>query len=146
MGAQIGSSVYIFAGFHIRNPRGLMIGHGCSIGPKVLLDARKGLEIGKCVTIAYEAIIWTCHHDFNDDHFRTIGGKVTVEDYAWICSRAIVLPGVRIGMGAVIASGAVVTHDVPAYSVVGGVPAKQIGHRVEKEFDYVPGASRHHMI
>ena len=146
MGARIGPSVSLFGGFHIRNPKGLKIGQGSSIGPKVLLDARMGLEIGPCTTIAYEAIIWTCHHDFNDDQFKTIGGKVTIGDHAWICSRAILLPGVRIGKGAVVASGAVVTRDVPPFAVVGGIPAKEIGHRDEKDYRYVPGAGAAHMI
>ena len=55
--------------------------------------------------------------------------KVVIEDYVWISSRATILPGVHIGKGAVIASGAVVTNDVPENAIVGGVPAKVIGKR-----------------
>jgi maltose O-acetyltransferase len=54
-----------------------------------------------------------------------------IEDYVWIGTRATILPGVRIGQGAVVAAGAVVTNDVMAFSVVGGVPAKIIGKRSE---------------
>lgn len=128
-GANIANDVAMFASIEIRNPEGLVIGNGCSIGPKVLLDARKGLKIGKSVTIAYDAIIWTLHHDMNASDFRTIGANTTIDDYAWICSRSIILPGVHIGEGAVVASGAVVTKDVPPYTVVGGIPAKKIGER-----------------
>lgn len=128
-GARIAKDVAMFASIEVRNPRGLVIGHGCSIGPKVLLDARKGLKIGNSVTIAYDAIIWTLHHDMNASDFRTIGAETTINDYAWICSRSIILPGVHIGEGAVVASGAVVTKDVPPYTVVGGIPAKKIGER-----------------
>ena len=52
-----------------------------------------------------------------------------IGDRAWLGSRALVLPGVTIGEGAVVAAGAVVTSDVPAYAVVGGVPARAIGAR-----------------
>ena len=58
-----------------------------------------------------------------------ITGLVKIEDYAWICSRAIILPNVTIGKGAVVASGAVVTKNVDAYTVVGGIPAKKIADR-----------------
>ena len=136
MGLKCDGDVCIYAGFHIRAPETITIGSGVSIGPKVLLDGRKGLTIGKSVVIGYEAIIWTLHHDYNDLLFRGKGAPVTIGDYAWICSRSIVLPGVSIGEGAVIASGAVVTKDVPPFAVVGGIPARVIGYREKKEYAY----------
>jgi maltose O-acetyltransferase len=145
MGAHIDRTVTMFMGAEIRRPSGLSIGAGCSIGPHVMLDARSGLVIGRNVTIAREAMIWTMHHDYNDPGFRCVGGSVTVGDYAWICSRAIVLPGVRIGEAAVVASGAVVTNDVADYVVVGGVPARQIATREKRQYDYVP-AYRLHIV
>lgn len=135
-GAKIANNVAMFATVDIRNPKGLSIEEGCSIGPKVLLDARQGLKIGKSVTIAYDAIIWTLHHDMEASDFRTTGAPTTIDNYVWICSRAILLPGVHIGEGAVVASGAVVTKDVPPYTVVGGSPAKKIGERTNHELDY----------
>lgn len=136
LGCTIGDGTFLYAGFHIRNPKGLRIGKQCSIGPKVLLDARSNLVIGNSVVIAYEAIIWTLHHDYNDLYFKAKGSPVIIEDHVWICSRSIILPGVRIGEGAVVASGAVVTKDVPAYCIVGGVPAKIIGMREKKDYLY----------
>ena len=68
--------------------------------------------------------------------FCTIGAETMIEDYVWICSRSILLPGVHIGEGAVIASGAVVTKDVEPYTVVGGIPAKKIGERKNRELNY----------
>ena len=141
-GAKIHQDVSMFASVDIRNPRGLSIDSGCSIGPKVLLDARKGLKIGKNVTIAYDTIIWTLHHDMNASDFCTIGAETIIEDYAWICSRSILLPGVHIGEGAVVASGAVVTKDVEPYTVVGGIPAKKIGERTNHDLNY----SAYHQI
>lgn len=57
------------------------------------------------------------------------GGNVIIDDYVWIASRATILPGVHIGRGAVVASGAVVTKDVPPLAIVGGVPAKILKYR-----------------
>lgn len=74
LGMKMSKNVRFYQGFHIRNVRGVEIGDGTSIGPKVLLDGRRGLKIGKNVTIAYEAIIWTLNHDYNDLHFSARGG------------------------------------------------------------------------
>ena len=138
LGGRISKRVSMFASVDVRNPKGLIIEEGCSIGPKVLLDARQGLHIHRNVTIAYDAIIWTLHHDMNSIDFKTIGGPVEIDDYAWICSRSIILPGIKIGKGAVVASGAIVTKDVEPFSVVAGIPAKKIGERQQKELKYTP--------
>jgi maltose O-acetyltransferase len=64
---------------------------------------------------------------------------VVIEDHAWLGTRAMVLPGVTVGRGAVVAAGAVVTKDVPPYTIVGGVPARVIGQRttdLRYQFDY----------
>ena len=70
-------------------------------------------------------------HDINDAMFgsNNSGGSVVIENHAWISSRSVILPHNIIGEGAVVAAGAVVTKSVPAYAIVGGVPAKIIGQR-----------------
>lgn len=138
LGAQIAKHVSMFSNVDVRCPSRLIIGEGCSIGPRVLLDARRNITIGRNVTVAYDSIIWTLHHDMNSENFRTIGGSVTIGDYAWICSRSIILPGVTIGKYAVIASGSVVTKDVEPFSIIAGVPGKIIGYRDQREYTYVP--------
>lgn len=135
-GVSVGINVTFYEGFHIRNPKGIKIGNGVSVGPKVLLDGRVGLEIGDNVVIAYESIIWSLNHDYNDVNFCGKGAKVFIDKYAWICCRSIILPGVVIGEGAVVASNAVVTKDVPPYAIVAGIPAKIIGYRDKKEWKY----------
>ena len=95
-----------------------------------MLDGRYAkLIIGNNVDIAQETNIWTLEHDVNSTDHHEMGADVIIDDYVWIASRVTILPGVHIGKGAVIASGAVVTKDVPPYSIVGGVPAKVIGQR-----------------
>lgn len=135
-GVNIAKNVKFVGSFVIRNHKGLTIKDGVSIGPGVLLDARQGLTIEENAVIAYQAIIWSHNHDYNDIHFCGKGAPVNIGRYCWICSRSIILPGVNIGEGAVVASGAIVTKNVPPYAIVGGIPAKIIGKREEKEYDY----------
>lgn len=135
-GAQVSKNVMFYPGFSVRNPKKLVIEDGVNIGPKSLLDARSGLIIHRNAVIAYEAIIWSLNHDYNDENFCGKGAPTEIGAYAWICSRAIILPGIKIGEGAIVASGAIVTKDVPPYSVVAGVPARVIGNREQKEYKY----------
>lgn len=134
LGVKMDRNIHLNLGIEVRNPKGVTLMGGVTIGPKVLLDGRKGLTIGKGTVIAYEAIIWTLNHDYNDTYFCAKGAPVNIGEHCWICSRSIILPGITIGDGAVVASGAVVTKDVSPYTVVGGIPAKVIGHREEKEY------------
>ena len=135
-GMKFAGCARFFEGFHVRDPHKIVVGNRVSIGPKVLLDGRRGLTIGNSVVVGYGAIIWTLNHDYNDIHFCVKGAPVKIEDFAWICSHSIILPGVTVGKGAVVAANAVVTKDVPPFAIVGGVPARIIGHREEKEYDY----------
>ncbi len=129
-------NVKFIGSFSIRNHKGLTLKDGVCIGPGSLLDARKGLTIEENAVIAYQAIIWTFNHDYNDINFCGKGAPVTIGAYSWICSRSIILPGVTIGEGCVVASGAIVTKDVPPYSIVAGIPAKVIGKREKKDWKY----------
>ncbi|MFD7007657.1 acyltransferase [Rhodococcus jostii] len=87
------------------------------------------ISIGANVNIGGHVQIYTLEHDPNALDFGTKGGEVVVGDRAYIATRATILPGVRIGEGAVVAAGAVVTRDVDPYVIVGGVPARPIGER-----------------
>lgn len=94
------------------------------------IRCRKGITIGNGCVISHDVTIM-------DSDFHTIVGSeekglpVVIGDHVWIGSRVLVLKGVHIGEGAIIASGAVVTHDVPAHAVAAGVPAKVIKTGVE---------------
>lgn len=136
MGVKMTKNVKLYSGISIRNPKGLVIEDGVSIGPRVLLDARKGLTIKKNAVIAYDAIVWSLNHDYNDENFCGKGAPVEIGPYAWVCSRSVILPGVKIGEGAIVASGAIVTKDVEPYVIVGGIPAKTIGLRKRKDYHY----------
>jgi maltose O-acetyltransferase len=116
---------------------GVTIGNHCNIGNNAFLDGRCGLTIGNCVATGSEILIYTLQHDIDSSRFEIKGGPVVIEDYVYIGPRVIILPNVRIGQGAVVAAGAVVTQDIPAYAVVGGIPARYIRER-SHNLDYHP--------
>jgi len=131
----------LYSGFTIRKPNKIFIGRGTVVGYNCELDGRMGLNIGKYVNISSDVKFYTLQHDYNCSNFSTVGAPVIIEDYVWVSVRAIVLPGVTIGKGAVIAAGAVVTKNVEPYSIMGGVPAKKIGIRI-KDLNYCPADHR----
>ena len=104
--------------------KGNVINFGC------LFDGRKHeIKIGDNVSIGPEAAILTLGHDPQSEDFSDRGGDVVVGDRAWICFRAIILPGVTIGEGAIVGAGSTVSRDVEPYTIVAGTPAKVIGQR-----------------
>lgn len=117
------------------------LGRCSTVNDKCRLDNRGGLLIGDNVSISSEVMILTSTHDVQSPEFVGIDAQVVIEDYAWIGARAVVLPGVRIKYGAVVAAGAVVTEDVDAYAIVAGVPARVIGKR-EGPLTYSPKYQR----
>ena len=140
MGTKLGINVAFYGGAEVRNPKGLTIGYGTSIGHDAILDARSGLDIGNNVNLSSQVMIWTLQHDHRCPHFGCSGGKVTICDYAWLGPRTIILPGVTIGEGAVVAAGAVVTKSIEAYTVVAGIPAIKKSDR-PRDMQYIPGKS-----
>jgi len=87
------------------------------------------LSIGNDVSISPDVTILTAQHRTDDPLFGLVSAPVVIDDYVWIGTRAMILPGVHIGKGAVVAAGAVVTKDVAPMEIVGGVPARPIGQR-----------------
>lgn len=121
-------------GLKLRKMDNLEIGHTSNINPDCMLDTRGGkISIGNFVDIAPEVNIWTLEHDLNDPDFISAGAHVTIGDFAWIANRVTILPGVEIGTGAVVATGAVVTKSVGAWTIVGGIPAREIGKRNQNQ-------------
>ena len=107
-----------------------VINYGCTF------DGRHySIKIGADVSIGPEASLLTLGHDPQSPTFADKGGEIVVSDRAWIAYRAIILPGVTIGEGAVVAAGAVVTKDVKPYTIVAGNPAKVVKERI-RELDY----------
>lgn len=141
-GVTIGKGTTIHMGSIWYDPRNIVIGEDSIIGERVVLDGRDRLIIGSHVDIASEVMIYNSEHSINSNDFSPLQAPVIISDYVFIGPRAIILPGVSIGKGAVVGAGAVVTKDVEDFQIVGGVPAKLIGDRKEKELHYKLGRAR----
>jgi acetyltransferase-like isoleucine patch superfamily enzyme len=121
--ANIALGVELWAG------TGLAIGHRSTIGQRCYIDARAGVRIDDDVSVSREVTVLTATHTVDDPDFGATLSPVHIERRAWIAVRALVLPGLSIGEGAVVAAGAVVTSDVEPYTVVAGNPARVIARR-----------------
>lgn len=121
-----GSSIHLNTFINRNN---ITIGNNSAINRRCYLDGRGGLTIGNNVSISPEVHLITGSHNVKSENFEYYSKAINIEDYVWIGTRAIILPGVTLGKGCVVATGAVVSKDVAPYSIVGGVPAKIIGER-----------------
>jgi acetyltransferase-like isoleucine patch superfamily enzyme len=115
----------------------LTIGEFSFLG-RVHMALHDKVSIGSRVCINDGVQILTASHDVLDPKWRHIKGRVSIDDYAWVGTSAIILPGVSIGKGAVVGAGAVVSKDVPKGVIVVGNPARELSkHRCE-ELNYNP--------
>jgi len=113
------------AGRSKHEPAKIQIGRRCSIGDRTEIHAGRSVSIGNEVIIAWDCVI------MDRDYHSTANGlentePVIIENRVWIGCRSILLKGITIGEGAVIAAGSVVTKDVPPYTLVAGNPAREI--------------------
>ena len=145
MGMKIGNNSVIFRRADILAPYSISIGDNTSIGWFCHLDGRGGITIGSNTNISSYTKLVTGTHDIDSlDYVSAQFRPISIGSHVWVCTGAILLPGVTIGDGAVIAAGSVVTKDVPPYTVVGGVPANTIRTR-RRDLDYcLPKASIFH--
>jgi len=141
-GIRIGRGSTLHMGAKFYQPGNIVIGQDTIIGEGAVLDGRDKLIIGNHVAIASEVMIYNSEHDINDINFSAIEAPIIIEDYVFIGPRVIILPGIKVGKGAIIGAGAVVTKDVPPFAIVGGVPAKIIGERRNKNLSYKLGRAR----
>ena len=107
----------------------LELGSYSHINQSCIIDKRDMIRIGSNVSISHRVSLITGTHNINSKDFHYEKHPIIIHDYVWIGIRAIILPGVEIGEGAVVAAGAVVTKSVPPYSIVAGIPAKIIKER-----------------
>jgi acetyltransferase-like isoleucine patch superfamily enzyme len=141
-GVEIGSNTMVMHGavLHVYNFRdlphaGIKIGRDSLVGEYSVIRGQGGVTIGDRVFTSPMSQIIAVNHIFDDPGRSFVEQGITaegivIEDDVWLGSASVITDGVRVGRGAVVAAGAVVTKDVPAHTVVGGVPA-----RVIKEID-----------
>ncbi|BAS56209.1 MULTISPECIES: acyltransferase [Leptolyngbya] len=126
---RIGQGSFIFLGTCFDAKNGFIMGDNSVINQKCRIDTRGGVTIGRNVSISAEVCILTADHNLQCSEFLGQVRPVVIEDYVFIGTRAMILPGVTLGEGCAVAAGAVVTRNVPAFTIVGGIPAKPIGTR-----------------
>src|SRR5205814_5157841 len=115
-------------------PERLELGRNVGISPHSQLNAAGGIEIGDDTLIGPGCTLWSVNHRFQDPDvpIRLQGydaRRIVIGNDCWIAARSIVLPGVRIGSGSVVAAGAVVNRSCEPRSILAGVPARVIGTR-----------------
>ena len=125
--------VSVYPTVRVWAPWNVELGSYVAIDDAVNLYSAAKITIGTKVAISREAFICTASHDITKPHRPLLTAPITICDGVWIGARAIILPGITIGEGAVVAAGAVVTKDVDPWAVVGGNPAKFIKKRVLKD-------------
>jgi len=135
-GVYVGSKTLLHCGGMgwCNNKGGISLGNNVYIGPQCILFGAGEIEIGDNVLISPNVTITSHQHTFASREKPIRGqatqfAKVTIEEDVWIGSNAVILPGVVIGRGSVIGAGAVVTRDIPPFSVAVGVPARVIKDR-----------------
>lgn len=135
-----GQNVVVMKHHRIYFAENISIGNNVRIGTRVFLNAMGGLTIGNNVIFGPEVTILTANHNYDTPtklpyDEEMIYKPVTIEDNVWIGCKAIIVPGVTIHEGAIIAMGAVVTKDVPKGAVVGGNPAKVLKYRNMEHYE-----------
>ena len=135
-GVHLGCYVWFYGPSQLRRD-GISIGAYSRINRNCCLDVRGPLRIGDNVSVSPEVTILTASHRFDDPRFRVETRPVVIEDHVWIGSRAMILPGVTLGRGSIVAAGAVVTRDVSPLAIVAGVPASVVGTRPAHATEYV---------
>jgi acetyltransferase-like isoleucine patch superfamily enzyme len=141
LGTRIGRGTNIFMRAWFDCPGGVAIGQNSVVNQKCRLDGRGGLTIGDNVSIAAEVCILTASHDIHSIDCEGTTAPVNIGDHVFIGTRATILPGVTLGVGAAVGAGAVVTKSVNPYDIVAGVPAKVIGRRPDN-IEYIASYSR----
>lgn len=108
---------------------GFVVGENSVINANCRLDNRGGIVIGNNVSISQEVCLLTADHDLNSPTFEGRTKAIVIEDYVWVGTRAMILPGCVIGKGADAAASTPTTKEILSYTVVAGVPAEIIKSR-----------------
>lgn len=143
MQVDLDPSAHILSGLWLDARGKCSIGARSTVNQNCRLDNRGGIQIGEDTNISPEVHILTADHDLSDPNFIGRERPVQIGSHVFLGTRAIILPGVKIGAGCAVAAGAVVTRDVEPLAIVAGVPAKKIGERPKDILGYSAPGKRH---
>jgi putative colanic acid biosynthesis acetyltransferase WcaF len=128
-GATVGRRCTLRRTSRVYYPWLLELGDNCALGDRSEVYNLARITLGKRVTVSQEAYLCAGTHDYTDPHMPLVALPIHIGSEAWVCARAFLGPGVTIGEGAIVAACGVVTKDVPAWTIVGGNPARFIKRR-----------------
>jgi maltose O-acetyltransferase len=137
----IGPQSIIWAGNRFNDVENFSAGKNVIIGPGNVFLIRGGIRIGSNVNISGFSFFISQSHDVNDPMGHTALAEIIIKDNAWIATNSTILPGVTVGLGAVVSAGSVVTKNVADFSVVAGNPAREIKKR-NPRIDYLLNDTR----
>lgn len=134
VGAKVGKKVVFYPGVWIVTGQKLILGDDVDLAKDVLITTGGGVTIGDRVLVGYRTQILSTNHVIPNRNTKIFDAghdkkPVAIEKDVWIGANCIILPGVTIGEGAVVAAGSIVTKDVPPFAIYGGIPAKLIRER-----------------
>jgi maltose O-acetyltransferase len=141
-GAGLRRSAHLMGGIYFSRPANLRVGERCLINRSCYLDLHGMITVGDDVVIGHGTAIITSRHHLGPEERRAgvvESAVVTIGAGAWVGANVTILPGVTVGRGAVVAAGAVVIRDVPANSLVAGVPARVV-RKLDQAAGLPPGA------
>lgn len=128
-GAKVGKNNFIYPRARIWAPWLLETGDVATIAQDVQVYNVGGMFIGHHAIVSEGVFLCGATHDYQSADFPLVAKRVEVRPYAWICARAVVLPGVTCGEGSVLGAAAVATRDLKDWTVYAGNPAREVGKR-----------------
>lgn len=133
-GAKVGRKITFYPGIKIIPAKNLILGDQVDLSWGVILATSGGIKIGDRSLIGFHTHIISVNHAIPSKPEKIFysgytNKQITIENDVWIGSHCVILPGVTIGEGAIVAAGSIVTKDVLPFTIVGGVPAKLIKER-----------------
>ena len=132
-GAKLGRHCHIYPGARIWAPWNLTCGEVVAVADGAVLYNPSPIYLGSHSTISQEAYLCGATHNYEDPDFALTSSEIYIGEEAWICARATVQSGLRVGPGAVLALGSVATRDLEPWTVYAGVPARKIKQRTRRE-------------
>lgn len=128
-GAHLEGRPFVHQRARIHKPWRLTLHDGATLGDRANAYTQGEIVIGPWASVAQEAYLCTGTHNFDAPDLALITAPIVIEAHAFVGARAFILPGITVGEGAIVGAGSVVTHNVPAWTVCAGNPARVMRKR-----------------
>lgn len=128
-GAKLGANVKIYPRASIWAPWNLVCADTVAVADEAIIYNPSVITLGSHSIISQQAYLCGAMHDYDDPQFTFMSLPISIGEYAWVCARASVQPGVRLGEGAILALGSVASRDLEPWTIYGGIPARPIKAR-----------------